>query len=80
MNSSKFLKIFALIEALTSVIFISLAVIFFVSKDTLGGDLTIPIIFAFIGVCSLIAAPVLFKLAEKYEPAKASDAVKGQNR
>jgi hypothetical protein len=75
MNSSKFLKIFALIEMLTAVIFISLAVIFFVSKDTLGGDITIPIIFAFIGVCSLIAAPVLFKLAKKYQSSQASDDV-----
>jgi hypothetical protein len=66
MNKSRFLMFFAFIEILTAVIFISLAVIFFISKDFLGGDLTIPIIFAFIGCCSMIAVPVLFKLAKKH--------------
>lgn len=75
MDRAKFLKIFAFIEILTAVIFISLAVIFFISKDFLGGDLTIPVIFAFIGGCSLIAVPVLFRLAKKHGSSNTLDAI-----
>ncbi len=75
MNKSRFLKFFAFIEILTAVIFISLAVIFFISKDFLGGDLTIPIIFAFIGCCSLIAVPVLLNLSKKHRSENTFDAV-----
>ncbi|MCC6864676.1 MAG: hypothetical protein IT280_00795 [Ignavibacteria bacterium] len=64
------MKIFAMIEMLTAIIFLSLALIFFLSKNELGGEITIPLIFAFIGVCSLIAAPTLIHFAKK------SDAIK----
>ncbi len=67
MPKSKFLKLFALLEMLSATIFLALAVIFFLSKDTLGGDLVIPIIFGFIGVCSIIAAPLLMKFAKRSE-------------
>ena len=75
MNKSKFLKFFAFIEILTAGIFISLAVIFFISKEFLDGDLTIPIIFAFIGGCSLTAVPVLLRLAKKHGSANTLDTV-----
>ncbi|MEO8512636.1 MAG: hypothetical protein ABI543_03680 [Ignavibacteria bacterium] len=67
MPKSKFLKLFALLEMLSATIFLALALIFFLSKDTLGGDLMIPAIFGFIGICSLIAAPVLMKLAKRQD-------------
>jgi len=65
MQKAKFLKLFALIELLSAILFISLALIFFVSKDAIGGDMTIPAVFGFIGICSAIAVPVLLKLAKK---------------
>lgn len=65
MNKSKFLKLFAMIELLTALIFITLAVIFYISKDSIGGDTMIPVIFASIGVCALIAVPVLFTIAKR---------------
>lgn len=67
MPKSKFLKIFALIEMLTATIFLALAVIFYFSRGALGGDIIIPIIFAFIGICAFIAAPLLMKFAKKTE-------------
>lgn len=67
MPKSKFLKLFAMLEMLSATIFLALAVIFFLSKDTLGGDLMIPAIFGFIGICSLIASPILMKFAKKAE-------------
>lgn len=67
MPKSKFLKIFAMLEMLSATIFLALALIFFLSKDSLGGDLMIPAIFGFIGICSLIASPVLMKFANKSE-------------
>ncbi len=67
MPKSKFLKLFAQLEMLSATIFLALAVIFFLSKDTLGGDLMIPAIFGFIGICSLIAAPLLMKFAKRTE-------------
>lgn len=70
MPKSKFLKLFALLEMLSATIFLALALIFFLSKDTLGGDLMIPAIFGFIGICSLIAAPVLMKLAKRQDEVK----------
>lgn len=42
MQKSKFLKLFALIELLSAILFLTLAVIFYVSKDAIGGDMTIP--------------------------------------
>ena len=59
MPKSKFLKIFALLEMLSATIFLALALIFFISRDSMGGDVMIPAIFGFIGVCSFIAAPLL---------------------
>lgn len=67
MPKSKFLKIFALLEMLSATIFLALALIFFISRDSMGGDLIIPSIFGFIGVCSFIAAPILMKFAKKEE-------------
>lgn len=67
MPKSKFLKLFAIIEMLTATVFLALALIFFLSKDALGGDIVIPIIFAFIGICAFIAAPLLMKFAKKAE-------------
>lgn len=67
MPKSKFLKIFALLEMLSATIFLALAVIFFLSKDSLGGDIMIPAIFGFIGICSLVASPILMKMASKQE-------------
>ena len=67
MPKSKFLKIFAMLEMLSATIFLALAVIFFLSKDALGGSLVIPIVFGFIGICALAAAPLLMKFARKAE-------------
>jgi hypothetical protein len=67
MKKSKFLKLFAMIEMLSAVIFLSLAVIFYLSKDSLGGDMMIPVVFASIGGCALIAAPILFVIAKKHD-------------
>ncbi|HMQ80219.1 MAG TPA: hypothetical protein PKE39_10385 [Ignavibacteria bacterium] len=67
MPKSKFLKIFALIEMLSATIFLALALIFFLSRDSMGGDVMIAAIFGFIGVCSFIAAPLLMKFAKKAE-------------
>ncbi|NOS86201.1 MAG: hypothetical protein HOP31_13745 [Ignavibacteria bacterium] len=67
MPKSKFLKIFALLEMLSATIFLALALIFFISRDSMGGDVMIPAIFGFIGVCSFIAAPLLMKFAKKAE-------------
>ena len=67
MPKSKFLKIFALLEMLSATVFLALALIFFISRDTLGGSITIPAIFGFIGICSIIAAPLLMKFARKAE-------------
>jgi preprotein translocase subunit SecF len=67
MNSPKFLKMFAMIEMLSAMVFISLAVITYLSLDKLGGDLMIPLVFGIIGGCALIAAPVLFTIAKKRE-------------
>ncbi len=67
MPKSKFLKIFALIEMLTATIFLALAVIFYFSRGALGGDIIIPLIFAFIGICAFIAAPLLMKFSKKAE-------------
>ena len=50
MPKSKFLKIFALLEMLSATIFLALALIFFISHDSMGGDVMIPAIFGFIGV------------------------------
>lgn len=58
---------FALIELMTAAMFIALAVVFYINRDAIAGDLTIPIIFAVIGGCALAAAPVLFKLAKKHD-------------
>ena len=65
MQKAKFLKLFALIELLSAILFLSLAVVFFVSRDALGGDMIIFAVFGFIGICSAIAVPVLLKLAKK---------------
>lgn len=65
MPKSKFLMLFAIIELLSAVIFITLAVIFYMSKDMLGGDLMIPVVFGSIGGCALIAAPLFFIFAKK---------------
>ncbi len=70
MPKSKFLKLFAMIEMLTATVFLALAVIFYLSKDSLGGDIIIPSIFAFIGICAFIAAPLLIKFAKKTEDAE----------
>lgn len=70
MPKSKFLKIFALLEMLSATIFLALALIFFISRDSMGGDVIIPSIFGFIGVCSFIAAPILMKFAKKAELAE----------
>ena len=67
MPKAKFLKFFAVVEMLTAIIFISLAVIFYMSKDILGGSITIPVIFAVIGIFALIAAPVFLSYAKKQE-------------
>ncbi len=67
MPKSKFLKLFAILEMLSATIFLALAVIFFLSKDMLDGEIMIPSIFGFIGICSLIAAPLLMKFAKKAE-------------
>lgn len=61
-----------MLEMLSATVFLSLALIFYLSKDTLGGDIKIPAIFGFIGICSLIAAPVLQKFAKKSEFAEKS--------
>ncbi len=58
---------FAMIEMLSAVVFIALAVITYLSLDKLGGDIMIPLIFGIIGGCALIAAPVLFTVAKKRE-------------
>jgi preprotein translocase subunit SecF len=70
MPKSKFLKIFALLEMFSATIFLALALIFFLSRESMGGDVMIPAIFGFIGVCSFIAAPVLMKFAKKAEEAE----------
>ncbi len=70
MPKSKFLKIFALLEMFSATIFLALALIFFLSRESMGGDVMIPSIFGFIGVCSFIAAPVLMKFAKKAEEAE----------
>lgn len=70
MPKSKFLKIFALIEMLSATIFLALALIFFLSRESMGGDVIIPSIFGFIGICAFIAAPVLMKFAKKAEDAE----------
>jgi len=70
MPKSKFLKIFALLEMLSATIFLALALIFFLSRESMGGDVIIPSIFGFIGVCSFIAAPILMKFAKKAEEAE----------
>ena len=67
MPKSKFLKIFALLEMLSATIFLALALIFFLSRESMGGDVMIPAIFGFIGVCSFIAAPLLMKFPKKAE-------------
>lgn len=67
MPKSKFLKLFALIEMFSATIFLALALIFFLSRDSMGGDVMIPAIFGFIGICSFIAAPLLMKFAKKAE-------------
>lgn len=67
MNSPKFLRMFAMIEMLSAIVFISLAVITFLSLDKLGGDMMIPLVFGIIGGCALIAAPVLLVVAKKRE-------------
>jgi len=51
----------------SAVVFLSLGLIFYLSKDTLGGGVMIPLTFTSIGVCALIAAPVLFAFAKKNE-------------
>ncbi len=66
MTKAKFLKLFAVIEMLSAIVFISLAVIFYVSKEAIGNDMMIPAIFGFIGVCSVIAVPVILKIAKKH--------------
>lgn len=76
MPKSKFLKIFAIIEMLSATIFLALAVIFFLSKETLGGDIMIPAIFGFIGICSLVASPLLMKMANRQEKAEIEMGVK----
>lgn len=65
MPKSKFLRMFALIELFTAAVFVALAIIFFLNKDVLGGDMMIPIIFISIGGCALIGAPILFTMAKK---------------
>ncbi|MBZ0203407.1 MAG: hypothetical protein IT281_01870 [Ignavibacteria bacterium] len=65
MTKVKFLKLFAMIEMLSAVVFISLAVIFYISKEAIGNDMMIPGIFGFIGLCSVIAVPVILKIAKK---------------
>jgi len=72
MPKSKFLKVFALLEMFSATVFLALALIFYISKDTLGGSVTIPAIFGFIGICSIIAAPLLMKFARKAEEAEKS--------
>ena len=67
MPKSKFLKLFAMLEMLSATIFLALALIFFLSKDMLGGEIMIPAIFGFIGICSLIAAPILMKMAKRQD-------------
>ena len=67
MKKSKFLRLFALIELFTASIFMALAIIFYLNIGAIGGDVTIPVIFAAIGFCALIAAPVLFTLAKRHE-------------
>ena len=65
MSKVKFLRLFAFIEMLSAVVFISLAVIFYISKEAIGNDMMIPGIFGFIGLCSVIAVPVILKIAKK---------------
>jgi hypothetical protein len=79
MPRAKFLKIFAIIEMFSAVIFLSLGLIFYLSKDTLGGGVMIPVTFASIGVCALIAAPILFAIAKKHEsPANYEPEIKNE--
>ena len=67
MSKSKFLRLFALIELFTAAVFITLGIIFYLNLNALGGDMMIPLVFAVIGGCALIAAPVLFTLAKRHE-------------
>lgn len=65
MPKEKFLKMFALIELFTAFVFITLAIIFYLSKDAFGGETTMALIFGSIGACALIAAPVFLIAANK---------------
>jgi preprotein translocase subunit SecF len=65
-----------MLEMLSATIFLALAVIFFLSKDMLGGEIMIPAIFGFIGICSLIAAPILMKMANKQDTGNLNTKVK----
>lgn len=67
MNKAKFLRLFALIELFTASVFLALAIIFYLNLPAIGGDTMIPIIFAVIALCAMIAAPVMFTLAKKQE-------------
>ena len=58
---------FALVELLSALVFITLAIIFYLNVNVLNGDMMIPIIFASIGGCALIGAPVIFISAKRYE-------------
>lgn len=76
MPKSKFLKLFALIEMLSATVFLALGLIFFISKNELGGNMTIPLIFTFIGLCSLVAAPLLLYFAKKADAIKSNYKIK----
>lgn len=65
MTKQKLLKLFVLIEIMTGIIFLTLAVIFYISRNQLAGDMTIPLIFGIIGACALTAVPIIITLANR---------------
>lgn len=70
MQRSKALKLVALIEFLTAVVFVFLAVIMYISGQGITptkDDLPVTFIFLIIAIISFISAPVVYFIARRME-------------
>jgi hypothetical protein len=69
-SKSKIIKLLALIELLTAVVFMVLAVIMYISGNPISAEqegISVTFIFLVLAMFSLISSPILFFIAKRME-------------
>jgi hypothetical protein len=69
-SKSKIIKLLALIELLTAVVFMVLAVVMYISGNVISAEqegISVTFIFLVLAMFSLISSPILFFIAKRME-------------